>query len=137
METIVPFVAAVIIISAFILAFYVFIRAGKKKLTSVHRQFIKKQWENIMEEGLSNMNGAILDADKLLGHVLELLGYSGSVGEQLKKSEGLFRSIDSVWSAHKVRNRIAHEIGVKVGKKEGTKILRIFKKALNDLGSKL
>lgn len=137
METIIPFVIAAVILLAFILAFYVFIKAGVKKLNASHQQFIKKQWKNITEEGFGNVHTAILDADKLLGYVLELRGYTGSVGEQLKKSGGLFGSIDRVWSAHKVRNQIAHEIGVNISDKEGKQVLNTFKKALNDLGAKL
>lgn len=137
METYIPFIIAAVILVAFVLAFYVFLKAGTKKLTSSHQQFIKKQWTLVTEESFDNMHSAILDADKLLGHVLELLGITGSVGEQLKKSDGLFRSIDAVWSAHKVRNKIAHEIGVKISEKEGKKVLGDFKKALNDLGAKL
>lgn len=137
METIVPFIIAAVILVAFLLAFYVFIKAGSKKLTPAHQQFIKKQWKNIYEESFNNMQSAILNADKLLGHALELKGYVGSVGDQLKKSGSLFRSLDKVWSAHKVRNKIAHEIGFKITKKEGNRILNIYKKALNDLGAKL
>jgi len=136
METVTPFVIAGIILVAFVLAFYVFIKAGSKKLNPSHQQFIKKQWQNIMEESPRNPHTAILDADKLLGYVLELRGYAGSVGDQLKKSAGLFGSIDNVWYAHKFRNRIAHEVGFKISKQEADKALSNFKKALADLGAK-
>ncbi len=137
METFFSFIIAGVVLLAFIVAFLVFIKAGGKNLSSSHRQFIEKQWTNIVEESYRNMHTAILDADKLLGHVLELRGYKGSVGEQLKSAGSLFAAIDSVWSAHKVRNRIAHEIGVNINKKQGEGALRIYKKALNDLGAKL
>ena len=137
METIVPFVIAAFILIAFVLAFYVLIKSGSGKLTASHQQFIRKQWKNITEESFNNIHSAILDADKLLGYTLELKGYVGSVGEQLKRGGSLFGSIDKVWSAHKIRNRIAHEVGVKIGDKEGKRVLSTFKKALNDLGAKL
>jgi len=136
METVTPFVIAGIVLVAFVLAFYVFIKAGSKKLNFSHQQFIKKQWQNITEENFHNPHTAILDADKLLGYVLELRGYTGSVGDQLKKGGGLFGSIDSVWNAHKFRNRIAHEVGFKISKQEANKALSTFKKALEDLGAK-
>lgn len=137
MEAFFLFIVAGIVFLAFVVAFFVFIKAGGKKLTYSHQQFIEKQWRNITEESYRNMHTAILDADKLLGHVLELRGYKGSVGEQLKSAGPLFTALDSVWSAHKVRNRIAHEIGVNINKKQGQGALRIYKKALNDLGAKL
>ncbi|MBD3156193.1 hypothetical protein GF369_00010 [Candidatus Peregrinibacteria bacterium] len=137
METVISFIIAGIILLAFVIAFFVFIAAGKKKLTAAHCHFIEKQWRTVTEESYRNMHTAILDADKLLGHVLELRGYKGSVGDQLKSAGPLFTALDSVWSAHKVRNRIAHEIGVKINKKQGQGVLRIYKKALNDLGATL
>ena len=86
MEAFFLFIVAGIVFLAFVVAFFVFIKAGGKKLTYSHQQFIEKQWRNITEESYRNMHTAILDADKLLGHVLELRGYKGSVGEQLKSA---------------------------------------------------
>ncbi|MCD6109275.1 hypothetical protein J7J83_00755 [bacterium] len=137
METIVFFVIATIILLAFILAFYVFIKAGSGKLSRGDKQFIKKQWRNIVKEVPDNVHTAILNADKLLGYTLKLRGYIGSVGEQLKKSGNLFSSVNDVWFAHKTRNRIAHEMNVKITSQEGKKVIAIFKKALGELGIKL
>jgi len=136
-ETVIFFIIALVILFAFILAFYVFIKTGSTKLTSTDQNFIKKQWGNVTRESSGNMHSAIINADKLLGYTLKLRGYIGSVGEQLKKSGGLFSSIDNVWRAHKTRNKIAHEVGVKISMQEGKKTLGIFKKALNELGAKL
>lgn len=55
---------------------------------------------------------AILEADALLDEILKSKGYEGNnLGERLKNSK--FNTIDLAWSAHKMRNRIAHE-GVKL-----------------------
>lgn len=55
---------------------------------------------------------AILEADALLDEILKSRGYEGqNLGERLKNSK--FNTIDLAWSAHKMRNRIAHE-GVKL-----------------------
>lgn len=137
METSIPFVIAFVILAAFVLAFYVFIKASSKKINSANQQFIKKQWKNIIDESSQNTHTAILDADKLLGRVLEIRGYNGSVGNKLKKAGFLFSSIDSVWYAHEVRNKIAHEIGFRISENESKKVLSVFKRALNDLGAKL
>lgn len=137
MEKIIPFFIAAVILLAFLLALYVLVKYGSKKLNSSHQQFINKQWINITEKSFNNSHTAIIDADKLLGYVLEIRGYTGSVGDQLKKGENLFSDIDKVWYAHKTRNRIAHEIDVKITESEAKKVLSIFKRALNDLGAKL
>lgn len=55
---------------------------------------------------------AILEADALLDEILKSRGYEGNnLGERLKNSK--FNTIDLAWSAHKMRNRIAHE-GIKL-----------------------
>lgn len=53
---------------------------------------------------------AIIEADILLGETLDAAGYAGnSIGEQLKSiSPSALRSLDAAWSAHKVRNQVAH-----------------------------
>ena len=54
----------------------------------------------------------VLEADALLDEILKSKGYEGNnLGERLKNSK--FNTIDLAWSAHKMRNRIAHE-GVKL-----------------------
>lgn len=54
---------------------------------------------------------AIIEADIMLGQVLNEKGYAGaSIGEQLKSaSVQNFRTLQDAWDAHKVRNQIAHE----------------------------
>ncbi len=53
---------------------------------------------------------AIIEADIILGDLLTHLGYKGEgIGEQLKRAnKGDFKSLDEAWSAHKVRNELAH-----------------------------
>ena len=55
----------------------------------------------------------------------------------MKKAGQLFSDRNGIWSAHKLRNRIAHELDVKVSEKETRTALTQFKKALRDLGIKL
>lgn len=54
---------------------------------------------------------AILEADIMLYDMLEQMGYEGdSIGEKLKQVEpASFNTLNEAWSAHKVRNIIAHE----------------------------
>lgn len=79
---------------------------------------------------------AVLNADKLLDTALRERGVAGeTMGERLKASKSVLRDIDSVWRAHKLRNRIAHEDGQKIGKRQCAEALKIFKRALADLGA--
>ena len=53
---------------------------------------------------------AIIEADILLGEVLDGAGYVGAtIGEQLKSANpNNFGTVEVAWQAHRVRNEIAH-----------------------------
>jgi hypothetical protein len=79
---------------------------------------------------------SVLNADKLVDQALRELGLPGeTMGEKLKNSPKKFSDINSLWLAHKLRNRIAHETNVVVGYDEARYALASFKKALKDLGA--
>ncbi len=54
---------------------------------------------------------AIIEADIILGEMLDKMGYQGdSIGEKLKRVEKSdFTTLNEAWEAHKVRNAIAHQ----------------------------
>lgn len=56
---------------------------------------------------------AVIEADILLGEVLERAGYEGvAIGDQLKSAaHSPFSTLQDAWDAHKVRNQIAHAGG--------------------------
>ena len=122
---------------AIVVAVLVLIKGGSRKLTAQQQKFLNKQWAKITSESQSNPVQSILDADKLLAYLLEAKGYEGTVGEMLKKGGSLFKNSNDVWAAHKVRNRIAHEIGVSLSSNEVKGTLSKFKGAYKDLGAKL
>lgn len=72
------------------------------------------RWKQIQElmssSNSSDWHKAIIDADEILASLLSSKGYHGdSIGEMLKSADkGDFLSIESAWSAHKTRNKIAH-----------------------------
>jgi len=72
------------------------------------------RWEEVrrLASGTSESDWrrAIMEADIILGDMLEHLGYRGqSIGDKLKDANPLqFTTLDLAWQAHKVRNDIAH-----------------------------
>lgn len=62
-------------------------------------------------ENANDWRQAIIEADILLGVLLDKQGYKGEgIGEKLKRVEKSdFVTIDEAWEAHKLRNIIAHE----------------------------
>jgi len=67
--------------------------------------------EQISSENEQSWRLAILEADIMLGELLDTLGYRGETladkMRQVDRSD--FRTIDIAWEAHRMRNRIAHE----------------------------
>ena len=115
--------------------FIILISRRKRKLTSGEEAFIRNQWRMI-GKGQSPKND-ILEADKLLDFALEKYGYSGSLGEKLKKASKLFSDKNGVWVAHKMRNKLAHEINFQPSEFEFRLALESFRKVLLDLKIKL
>lgn len=92
--------------------------------------------ENSLTEDVTTQYMAILDADKLLDKALKILRYKGeTMGERMTSASRVFTKREAVWAAHKLRNRIAHEDGVKVSFLLTKRALTSFKKALKDLGA--
>ncbi len=73
-----------------------------------------KRWQDaLLHTESDNPNDwrlAIIEADIMLEELLSSLGFAGlTIGDKLKRaSPQFFKSIDEAWSAHKVRNEIAH-----------------------------
>jgi len=108
----------------------------KPKLRSDQIQYIKSHWIRVIDSFDMHSNQAVMDADKLLDYSLKCYGYEGTLGEKLKMAKGRFSDLDGVWSAHKLRNTLAHEL-VELSKDDGRHALKQFKRALNDLGANL
>ncbi|MDD4351772.1 MAG: hypothetical protein PHU71_02205 [Candidatus Gracilibacteria bacterium] len=105
----------------------------KKKFSPADLQFFRKKWEQLTLESEKNPKIVVLEADKLLDHALSKLGKSGNLGDKLKKHSSLFSDLNGLWSAHKLRNRIAHELDYEPAAQEGKRALQQFKRALKDL----
>ena len=53
----------------------------------------------------------MIACDKILSHILEDLGFHGTVADQLKQKPSILsRDLQEIWRLHKIRNTIAHEL---------------------------
>jgi hypothetical protein len=107
------------------------IERRRKKLNSGELSFVRNQWRLI--SSMQNPLNSILEADKLLDFVLGKLGYVGSLGDKLKRAQPLFSNINAIWAAHKLRNRLAHELSPTISQAECKRALASFEEALRDL----
>jgi len=48
--------------------------------------------------------------DVVLHHILKDYGYSGNVGDQLKAKPRVIHDLNTIWSLHKLRNKLAHSM---------------------------
>lgn len=113
-------------------------------ISAQDRQMVTQKWSQIQQllklGGPSRLQKAVLEADKLLFFVLDKMGYSGSLGERLKEAKERFVSdrnysiYNDLWEAHKVRNRIIHEVKSEVLSYEASDAVNKFEKGLRKLG---
>jgi hypothetical protein len=84
----------------------------------------------------SSYHLVILNADKLLDQALRQRGYKGNtMGERMKSARDIWSSRDGVWTAHKLRNQVAHEPDVRVSYDSARRALAAYKQALKDVGA--
>ena len=93
--------------------------------------------ENGLDKGnIDSYQFAVLSADKLLDQAMRESGIAGDkMSERLKNCKKKFTNVNQVWSAHKIRNQIAHEADTKINERGARRSLAAFKKALRDLGA--
>jgi len=98
-----------------------------------------KKWERVLNlldsSSESDWKLAIIEADTILGDLLTQLGYIGeTIGEQLKGVPvGDFTTVSEAWTAHKVRNQIAHEgMGFMITKRQAKETIDSYRKVFEE-----
>lgn len=101
--------------------------------------YVNPRWAKVLEhvnsENPSDWRLAILEADIMLGDVLDKMGYHGAtIGDKLKSIEQSdFSTLNEAWEAHKVRNAIAHEgSDMTLNKPEAERVVRLFEKVFKE-----
>ena len=130
--------SAIVIVGGVLFAIIALLgRKGSKNLdVQKYRTCWMKIEHNLKKTEASSYTVAVFDADKLLDQALKERGFAGStMGERMKNARTAFSSNNDVWTAHKLRNRIAHESGFQVSYVQVTQSLRQFKQGLKDMGA--
>ena len=100
----------------------------------------QQNWQGIQElirsENTSDWNMAILRADAQLDETLDHLGYEGeTIAERLKIVDPTkLKSMDRIWSAHRLRNIIAHDPLQQYTREMVTHALDSYQLAFQELG---
>lgn len=92
--------------------------------------------QSVVKDQEQSFHLAILNADKLVDQALRDKCYRGqTMAERLKATRGQLSHREELWSAHKLRNRIAHESDVRVNYNQTRRALNAYKHTLRDLGA--
>ncbi len=129
MTWIIPIIGIVIIAGG---AWLLFMMSRKRKLTGVAQKRIRIAWERARL--LSDPVLQIVEADKVLDEALRLLQFNGTLGEKLRKAGPRFSRLNDLWSAHKLRNTLVHELKSTPDRAVIEKALSSYRQALRDLG---
>lgn len=128
-------VFAIVCVALMILGLMMFTKNRIRKLDVVK---YTKRWKELQKNCATRKTWplAIIDADNLLDDALKALNYKGkTTGERMVAAQHQLTSNDTVWFAHKLRNRIVHEDVRKLKKQEVLEALAGFREALRDLGA--
>jgi len=107
------------------------IRMKKRKLSGASRHRINQAWSHVLV--LRDPVRRVMEADKVLDIALGEAGYTGTLGDKLKKAGPRIKNINAVWSAHKLRNQMAHESGAHLSEHEASTALNAFRIAIENL----
>ena len=104
-------------------------------------EFIKAHWAEIQQMltiGPTGMKNALMEADKLLDHVMIAQGFKGkTMGDRLKSGGNAFSDLNAIWSAHKLRNHIAHEVAIDIVPTQIKGAVEKLGQGIKDLGVSL
>lgn len=129
--------AAVLFVAVTVL---VIILLTQRKRPPLNKSFYARHWSEIdkllVNGSPESWQMAVINADKLLFHAMRAKGVRGAhMGEVLKNGAPLLSNRNAVWRAHKLRNQLAHENGVRLDLAVARKAVNSFKSGLRDMGA--
>lgn len=137
MSSMVTLMFAVVVVIG--IALLVVISLTRRPSRILDQSKYREKWLTITQsvtDDAGTMQLAVLHADKLLDQALRESGVAGeTLGERLKNAKARFRNVNAVWTAHKLRNQIAHDDHVKINRRQTDSALAAFRAALIDLGA--
>ena len=110
---------------------------SRRGLSHQDQALVTAKWrevEKLMEQGRSKE--AIFDADKLLYFIFRKMNFSGETfADRLKAAEKFLPNYQDIWGAHKLRNKLAHEIDFQPSLHEAQQAIATFARAIRKLNN--
>lgn len=116
-------------------------QALKEKKAQEGGVFRDERWRKVLDYLFSNNENdwklAIIEADLMLFDLLKQLGFKGdTLGDKLKDAkQDTFRSLNSAWEVHNIRNKIAHEGSFfEISSHEAKRVIALYEKIFQEFG---
>ena len=100
---------------------------------------VNARWEEVLKHITSTREAewkfAVIEADKLVEEQLKGAGFQGeTMGDRLMNIQpGQLTTIQSLWEAHKIRNRLVHDINYFLRYTEAKRAVSLYEKTLREL----
>lgn len=132
--------AILAIVATLLIVALLFVTALLKRRTRRHlnTEYFMSRWKELQKLCGDKQTWplAIIDADKLLDEALRKSGARGkTMGERLVSVQRELSNNDSVWYAHKLRNKLVHEQYTNLKETDVKNALMGFRQALKDVGA--
>lgn len=117
---------------------------GSKKSkigVAVKKDIVKEKWVKILEKIKSgseeNIKLAVIETDGLIDDLLKEKGITGeTMADRLKSiSRDELKTLDKLWEAHKLRNKIAHQPHFSLDYGEAKQAFKYYQTVLKELGA--
>lgn len=114
-------------------------KKGKKSagISNADKQYIagkRREIEKMTQsDNIYELKHAVIEADKLVDHILQLKGYAGETfADRLRSAEKYMDHTiyQNLWEAHKIRNQVAHDT-TEIGVSELKRSVTTFKEYTN------
>lgn len=103
----------------------------RRALPAAAASRLRSAMDSAMQQ--SDPQRKVMDSAKVLDGALKELGYQGSFAEKLRMATPRLGDVQPVWNALKLRNKLAHEVGVSVSDREAQSAAKAFAWALEKL----
>lgn len=101
---------------------------------------VRARWEEVTRHVNSTREAewkfALVEADKLVDDLLKIAGYPGeTMSERLENIKGQLTTLDDLWEAHKIRNRLVHDSNYFLRYTEARRAIQLYEKTLTELNA--
>ena len=111
------------------------------KRSGLNEGLVQSKWAEIkimQNSGPSGLKNALMEADKLLDYCMIGKGFKGdTMGDRLKSGGSKFKNLNAVWSAHKLRNELAHNVEHDMVPSQIVQAISNLGDAIKDLGVRI